>query len=173
MDPKEFEQILAPYKNIRDGHVEDRLKFYKDNFDKKRRCSENAKLAILILSLLIPVVASLNSIFPNLDLKEMQGLIVSVMALLIAFFTGLNELKQWQRLWQEYTIAKVQIETLIDSWDIEVAKARLLDDAKKISDVLEQATNTLRNSVDNIVLKEMGSFFDRFQKPLNQTGEKN
>jgi len=155
MDPKEFEELLSQYRKIKDNCVDERLKFYKERVESKRHAAERSRTAILLLSLVIPIVANLDFTIPWLS----TGIIVSIMSLLIAFLSGLGELHQWQHTWQEYSKAIVQIEALIGSWEIEVAGARQLSQPKEISDKLAKATHALLESVEQIVLIEMRAFF--------------
>jgi len=151
---KTLKQLLEPYQAIKDGPVKHRLDFYIDHVKSKRRAAEYSGHTILLLSLIIPLVA-------NHPFKDHwgNGLIVSILSLLIALISGIRESTQWTRLWREYSQAIVEIEALIGAWEIEIAKARSLTDLTKITDILEKATTTLLASVNKIVLAEMGAFF--------------
>jgi hypothetical protein len=91
------------------------------------------------------------------------------MSLLIALAGGLEGLHQWQRTWREYSSQIVQIETLIGLWEIQVAKARQLSDAKEVSDTLGKATEKLLSSVNQAVMTEMGTFFSEREKAQLQS----
>lgn len=157
MDNNQFEEILTHYTQIKNGHVNPRLEFYIKYIDKKRLPAERAKAIILGLSLLIPIVANL----PGFD--PYKGIIVAVMSLSIALLSGLNDLYQWEHLWRAYSQARIQIESLLGLWELNVAHARQLSDPNKLNDTLEQATETLLKSVDQIVSTEMGTFFTATQ----------
>jgi hypothetical protein len=154
MNDQEFQQLLSPYREIRDQRVKPRLSFYQERVNSKRFCAQGTSVAILFLSLAIPIVTNLD--FAALGLSK---LIISAMSLLIALITGLNEVFRWQHLWKEYSERIVQIDTLIGLWEIEVAKARHLSDPEKISEKLGEATEELVKSVETAVLTEMGTFF--------------
>ena len=155
MDNQEFERLLSPYKDIKDQRVIPRLNFYQKHFNSKRLAAQGASVAILFLSLVIPIVANLDFTARGLS-KELS---VSVMSLLIALITGLNEVFRWQHLWKEYSERIVKIDTLIGLWEIEVANARQLSDPKEVSTVLGKATQNLVNSVQQTVSTEMETFF--------------
>jgi hypothetical protein len=157
MEPNDFEQLLKPYQNIKDGpSVKGRLDFYKGHVNSKRRAAKYSGHTILLFSLLIPVVTTL----PFKD-HWVKGLIVSILSLIIALITGIRESTQWARLWRVYSQAQRQIETLIDSWEMEIARARPPRplNLTEATDILERATNTLKDSVLEIVEAESNSFF--------------
>jgi hypothetical protein len=157
MNLQEFEQLLSPYKTIKENYVKTRLDFYKKGHNKKRYAAQASAVLILLFSLLIPIVVNFDFTGPWTWLSK--TLIVSLMSLSIAFVSGLSELCQWQSLWKEYSKRVVQIETLIGIWEIEVANARQLSDPREISAVLGKATETLLKSVDMAVVTEMETFF--------------
>lgn len=152
MDGEKFELMLAPFQKMKKEHiVNKRLNFYKGWVDKKRRAAERVRLITLFLSLSIPVVA-------YFDLNQ-QALIVSIMSLSIAFLYGLNDLYKWQHLWEAYSKAIILIEAELNSWELKVIKAKHLDQPDQILQILEKATKTLLDSVDEIVSNESGFFF--------------
>ena len=115
MNLPEFEQLLSPYKTIKNDYVTTRLDFYKKGHNKKRYGTLGTALLILLFSLLIPIVVNFD--FINHSTWLSKTLIVSLMSLSIAFVSGLSELCQWpQSLWKEYSKKVVQIETLIGIW---------------------------------------------------------
>lgn len=153
MNSEEFKQLVSQYRKIKDNRVNKRLDFYNERVESKRHAAARAKTAVLLLSLVIPVVANLDFAAP------WKGIIVSIMSLFIALISGLAEFHQWQRTWQEYSKAIVQIEGLMDSWELDVARARQLSHPKEISEELAEVTETLLESVEQIVLTEMRAFF--------------
>lgn len=160
MNTEEFDDLLSQYEKIKEKRVDSRLKFYNKWVDSKRRAAETSRAAILLLSLVIPVVA-------NIDFTaSRKGITISILSLLIAFISGFSEIHQWQRNWREYSKAIVQIEGLIGLWEIEVTKTRLkagqLPDPKEVKEIsgqLARATDILLESVEKIVLTEMQAFF--------------
>jgi len=159
MEPQKLKELLAPYQAIRDGAIQRRLVFYERHVNQKRRYAEYSGHTLLFLSLLIPVVA-------NFHFEEhwVNSMIVSILSLLIALITGIRESTQWARLWRVYSHAIVQIENLLASWELEIAKARLLDDSTKVTEAVENATKILKDSVERIVQAEMDSFFTSIPK---------
>jgi hypothetical protein len=161
MNTEDFDKLLVGYATIKDKYVDSRLKFYRDRVDNKRRLAQWGRVAILLLSLAIPVVVT----FSPAEIGPVQKeLIVSLMSLLIALAGGLEGMHQWQRTWREYSTRIVQIETRIGLWEIQVARARQLSDAKEVSDILGEATEKLLSSVNEAVTTEMGTFFSEREK---------
>ncbi len=163
--PEDFEHLLSQYTKIKKRYVDRRLKFYQDRVNGKRRAAQGASIAILFLSLAIPIVA--NSDFMAVPIA------VSAMSLAIAFISGVSELRRWQHTWKEYSQGIVQIETLIGSWEIKVAEARQLSRPEEISAALGTATEELLRLVTQAVSAEMEDFFRPAPKaPPTQPGEK-
>ncbi len=166
MNTEDFDKLLAGYIPTKEKYVDSRLRFYLDRVDNKRRLAQWARVAVLLLSLAIPVVVTFS---PAAIGSVRRELIVSLMSLLIALAGGLEGLHQWQRTWREYSTRIVQIETLIGLWEIQLAKARQLSDAKEVSDILGKATEKLLSSVNEAVTTEMGTFFSEREKAQQQS----
>jgi hypothetical protein len=81
-----FCDILAEYDNIKNKYVTPRLAFYKESVDRKRHAAQFVRLTVLILSLCIPLITSVDRTLLPLS-KEV---IVAVMSLCIAFASGLE-----------------------------------------------------------------------------------
>jgi hypothetical protein len=60
MNTQEFDELLSEYEEIKEKRVDSRLKFYKKSVESKRHAAERSKAAILLLSLVIPVVANID-----------------------------------------------------------------------------------------------------------------
>jgi hypothetical protein len=155
IDASEFCKILSAYKKIKDEYATRRLKFYNDRVDGKRRNAQAVRWTILILSLSIPIVASLDLTILGLPNK----LILSLMSMLIALASGLEGIHQWQLTWKDYSGRIVEIETLIGLWEVQVAKAKQLHDVNDISNLLASSTEKLLTEVNKTVSAEMESFF--------------
>jgi len=166
MNTEDFDKLLVGYTTPKEKYVDSRLKFYLDRVDHKRRLAQWGSVAILLLSLGIPVVVTFSPAAIGPVQKE---LIVSLMSLLIALAGGLEGLHQWQRTWREYSTRIVQIETLIGLWEIQVARARQLSDAKEVVDILGKATEKLLSSVNEAVTTEMGTFFSERERAQLQS----
>lgn len=166
MNTEDFDKLLVGYTATKEKYVDSRLKFYLDRVDNKRQLAQWSRVAVLSLSLAIPLVVTFSPAAIGL---EPSKLIVSLMSLLIALAGGLEGLHQWQRTWREYSARIVQIETLIGLWEIQVAKARELSDGKDVSDILGKATETLLSSVKEAVMTEMGTFFTEREKAQLQS----
>jgi hypothetical protein len=161
VDAKDFSYLLAEYTEIKEKHVTPRLKFYVDRVENKRRLAQWSRALILLLSLTIPIVVHIDQ--TTFELLS-QNLVVSLMSVLIALAGGLEGLHQWQLTWREYSSRIVQIETLIALWEVQVARARQLSEAKDASEALYAATEHLLLSVEKAVLTEMEGFFSERSK---------
>ena len=166
MNTEDFDRLLLGYTTTKEKYVDSRLKFYLDRVDNKRQLAQWSRVAVLLLSLAIPLVVTFS---PDAIGFVQKNLIVSLMSLLIALAGGLEGLHQWQRTWKEYSTRIVHIETLIGLWEIQVARARQLSDAKEVSDILGKATEKLLSSVNEAVTTEMGTFFSEREKAQLQS----
>lgn len=161
IDQQEFQKIFTEYERIKDCYAVRRLKFYAEKVDYKRKLAQVSGWVILALSLLIPLVSNLENFkIQVLDvLKDKTTFIVSVMSLMIAFISGLEQLHQWRKTWQDYSKAIVDIETFINEWEIEVAAAKQLPNPEEVNKKLKVATQNLVRKVELTVETEMGGFF--------------
>jgi hypothetical protein len=157
MTQEEFEKLRRPYTDIVKQNVEPRLRYYKDRVDGKRCGARLSAVAILALSLVIPVFNSATS-------RSMQ-ITASCLSLVIALVTGLNEIFKWQEAWKEYSRRIIQIETLIAIWNLEVARCRVLsDDPKEVEAKVIEATAKLLKETESSVFSEMEAFFSQRAK---------
>jgi low affinity Fe/Cu permease len=167
IDAAEFDRILTPFQEINGRYVTKRLEFYNKRVEGKRRCAHAVRWIVLILSLSIPLVASVDfTIFgmPN-------TFVVSLMSVLIALASGLEGIHQWQLTWKEYSGRIVQIETLIGLWEVQLVRARQLSDINEASSVLAWSTEKLLKEVNNAVSTEMESFFSTIPKLEKKPGQ--
>jgi len=166
MNIEDFDKLLAGYTLVKEKYVDSRLNFYCERVNHKRQLAQWSRVAVLLLSLTIPLVVTFSPAAIGLVQKE---LIISLMSLLIALAGGLEGLHQWQRTWREYSARIVEIETLIGLWEIQVSKARLLSDVGEGAEILSQATEKLLSSVNESVMREMGTFFSEREKAQLQS----
>jgi hypothetical protein len=158
VNPQEFDEIFPRYERIKEEHADEQLKFYDDRVLTKRRFAQWFGAAVLIISLAIPIVTNLG----NLSVKVSQqwlNLIITLMSLSIAGFSGLDGLHQWRTTWREYSKAIVQIKTQIALWEIKVANARELPNRDEVSKALGDATAELISKVEEVTFTEMDTFF--------------
>lgn len=173
IDQQEFKKIFCEYEKIKNCYAVKRLKFYAERVDKKRFWAQISGLMILAISLLIPLVSNLESYdIASLNVligKKKIPAIVSLMSLSIAFISGLEGLKQWRKTWKDYSKAIVDIETLINRWEIEVASAKQSTNSKEVDEKLKKATQNLVGQVELTVETEMGGFFAARNKAGDKT----
>jgi hypothetical protein len=160
VDAAEFDRLLSPFQEIVAKYVAPRLKFYQDRVDGKRRRAHAVRWVVLILSLSIPLIASLD--YPMFGFP--RRFIMSLMSAVIALASGLEGIHQWQLTWKEYSGRIVQIETMIGLWEAQLVKARQLYDIEEVSSVLASSTEKLLKEVNNSVSTEMESFFSTIPK---------
>ena len=148
---EEFERVILNNRKIKEAYVDSRLRFYKERVNSKRVYAQRASVAVLGLSLAIPIVANVQ--FPGKDI------LVSAMAASIAFISGFSQIHRWQETWKEYSAAIVKIEAAIASWELKMTQADPAAGSEVISQTLAAATDALVQSVTTIVSTEMEQFF--------------
>lgn len=150
---QELERLVCLNRKIKAEYVDTRLQFYKDRVDSKRIWAQRASIAVLSLSLVIPIVANL----PIIDIEK--NVVVSLLSVSIAFISGLGQIHRWQETWKEYSAAIVRIEAAIAAWELRIADASMLADSAKPAQALAAATEKLVQSVTGVVSAEMQRFF--------------
>ena len=162
MSPQEFERIILVNRKIKEEHVDPRLKFYIERVDSKRIYAQRSSVAVLALSLAIPIVA-------NLPFRG-KDILVSTMAASIAFISGFSQIHRWQETWKEYSAAIVKVEAAIATWELKIAQLDPAGESDVISRTLAAATDALVQSVSAIVSTEMEQFFQSQNRQAGSGG---
>ena len=158
MDQQQFDNLVKRYTEIVDRHATPRLRYYQARVGGRRFAARISAVAIIALSLIIPVATNF---WPAGSVGASKELGVSVLSLLIAFLSGLRELYKWDETWKEYAGQMLLIEAAFGAWELEVAGCRGVQDPTGVDTRLNQATGRLLATVEHLVQDEMHSFFKR------------
>lgn len=83
------------------GRVDDQITYYENAASRAKRWHIFYQVAIILLGLAVPVVVNLpNEVFPG-NPKAIQ-IIVTVMSLMLASFTGIANFRKYGELWLTY-----------------------------------------------------------------------
>lgn len=136
---EDVDRLILVHRKIKEEYVDKRLDFYIKRVDSKRIWAQRASVAVLTLSLVIPIVANLQFVA--------KDILVAIMSASIALITGFSQIHRWQDLWKEYSTAIVRIEAQIASWELKVAEANRFGEPEQISKTLTELTARLVQNV--------------------------
>ena len=157
LDYDESDKELEPYFRIVQTKVVDSYLWYQK---RKKPARVNFRVAggtVIFLSVTIPALSAYSFAGKNI--------VITIMALLIAVFTGFNTFFKWGEKWQGFGRSELAIKHLIGLWQIDVRDAKALDDEVERSKVLSEATKNLLVDVGTIVSQETESYFSNVQWP--------
>lgn len=113
--------------------------------------------SLILLSVLVPLLATLEGIWKELVLPSV--------AVAIAFLTGLNAFYQWQTQWQGNREAQYALEYLLAKWEVETVKARFESDRDKAVVLAIEATDQLLDQAREVTSSTTGEFFKNLKIP--------
>lgn len=116
--------------------------------------------SLILLSVLVPLLATLEGIWKELVLPSV--------AVAIAFLTGLNAFYQWQTQWQGNREAQYALEYLLAKWEVETVKARFESDRDKAVDLAIEATDQLLDQAREVTSSTTGEFFKNLKIPTSK-----
>jgi hypothetical protein len=90
------------------GRVDDQIAFYQNAASRAKRWHIFFQVAVILLGLAVPVVVNLpNEVFPGSP-RAIQ-IIVTVMSLMLASFTGIANFRKYGELWLTYRATEEQL----------------------------------------------------------------
>ena len=135
--------------------------WYRRNKNSARILFRTSGTFVIVFSIAIPVITT--SAHPEKDL------IITIMALAIAIFTGLNTFYKWGEKWQSFIRSELAIAQLISLWKLEVIKAEKLQDETEQLNLLDKATKQLVDEVGIIISQETEDYFSKVEWPKKKS----
>jgi hypothetical protein len=118
----------------------------------------------IILGVTIPAVA--------LSPLQHKDVILSIMSVTVAAWTGLSSFFHWERTWRGRESSKLAIDALIAKWELELANANFVLDATERLKHAYLATNDFFTNARAVFAAETDEFFSGMQFPQSDRTNK-
>lgn len=160
LDYDESDNEFEPYYRIVQTKVVDTYHWYKKHKSPARLCFRITGATVIIFSVTIPAILAYE--FPKKDI------LVAIMALSIAVFTGFNTFFKWGEKWQGYSRSELAISHLIGLWQLKLQEAKRHENMSNRLSEAGEATKQLLEDVGKIVSRETENYFSNVQWPKKQ-----
>lgn len=117
-------------------------------------------VAVILLSLSIPFIASLR--FPIKDI------LLSAFAVLIAIITSLGSFYKWENTWRSYRQTESTLGHLLSLWEFRIIEAAQEMDTKKAAEKIIDATQQLLEEANKVTSTETQEFFSKVEWPRGE-----
>jgi hypothetical protein len=156
-----FFVALAEATRIKDAFVIPKWRWYKTNARTPAFLFRSAGILIIFLSASLPFLATLEGVW--------RGVVLPVVALLVAALTGLNAFYQWEQDWKSHRLTQYKLEYQMTLWEIQVAQARQEPDEQQAIEHLWQATRALIDQTEDVTRMEAEQYYKRQRVPGKST----
>jgi hypothetical protein len=156
-DDARFISMLKELTHIKEEYIVKQLKWYEDHSTKAKHYFRFVSTLIIILSVSIPFLATLEGLWRNL--------VLPIVALTIAGLTGLNAFFRWENSWKGSIQAKLTLEHMVWVWNLRIAEAKHELDAQKGIEIMVTATEQLLENTQGTMLAEAEEYFKLVQTP--------
>ena len=153
------EKLTALVKQLRplvDNVVEAR-RYYEKRASRPKIAFRVSGVAVILLSLSIPFIASLQ--FTGKDI------LLSTFAVLIAIITSLGSFYKWEYSWRSYRQAESALGYLLSVWDFRIIEATQETDTRKGAEKIIVATQQLLEEAHKVTSTETEEFFSKVEWP--------
>lgn len=131
--------------------------YYEKRARRPKSAFRVSGVAVILLSLSIPFIASLQ--FPGKDI------LLSAFAVLIAVVTSLGSFYKWEQTWRSYRQAEAALGHLLSVWDFRVIEAAQEPEPRKGAEKVIAATQQLLEAAHKVTSAETEEFFSKVEWP--------
>ncbi len=150
-----LEQLDPLVKNVVDARD-----YYLKRAGRPKKAFRISGVAIILLSLSIPFIASLQ--FAGKDM------LLSAFAVLIAILTSLGSFYKWEDTWRSHRQAETALGHLLLLWDFNIIEAKQEADTSKGAEKIIAATQQLLDSAHKVTSAETEEFFSKIEWPAQK-----
>jgi len=151
-----LDALLKQLSPLVDNVVEAR-QYYLKRAARPKNAVRISGVAIILLSLSIPFIASLQ--FAGKDM------LLSAFAVLIAIITSLGSFYKWEETWRSYRQAESALGHLLSVWEFNIIEATQESDPSKGAEKIIAATQQLLEAAHNVTSTETEEFFSKIEWP--------
>ena len=148
--------LLTQLRPLVDNVVEARH-YYLKRANRPKNAFRVSGVAVILLSLSIPFIASLQ--FPGKDV------LLSAFAVLIAIVTSLGSFYKWEHTWRSYRQAESALGHLLSLYDFRIIEAAQEADTQKGAEKIIVATQQLLEAAHKVTSTETEEFFSKVEWP--------
>jgi hypothetical protein len=153
------EKLTTLLKQLRPlvDNVVDARQYYEKRARRPKSAFRISGVAVILLSLSIPFIASLQ--FTGKDI------LLSAFAVLIAIVTSLGSFYKWEHTWRSYRQAESALGNLLSLWDFRIIEATQETDTSKGMEKIIVATQQLLEEAHKVTSAETEEFFSKVEWP--------
>ena len=151
--------LLKQLRPLVDGVIEAR-RYYIKRANRPKNAFRISGIAVILLSLSIPFIASLQ--FTGKDI------LLSAFAVLIAIVTSLGSFYKWEQTWRSYRQAETALGHLLSLWDFRIIEATQETDTKEGMEKIIVATQQLLEAAHKVTSAETEEFFSKIEWPAEK-----
>ena len=148
--------LLKQLRPLVDNVVEAR-RYYEKRARRPKNAFRLSGVVVILLSLSIPFIASLQ--FAGKDM------LLSAFAVLIAIVTSLGSFYKWEQTWRSYRQAESALGHLLSLWDFSIVEATQDADTRKGAEKIIAATQQLLEAAHKVTSTETEEFFSKVEWP--------
>jgi hypothetical protein len=148
--------LLRQLRPLVDNVVEAR-QYYEKRAQRPKRAFRVSGVAVILLSLSIPFIASLKF--------EGKDMLLSAFAVLIAIITSLGSFYKWEHTWRSYRQAESTLGHLLALWDFQIIEATQETETSKGAEKIIAATQQLLEAAHKVTSTETEEFFSKVEWP--------
>jgi hypothetical protein len=153
---EKLDALLKRLRPLVDNVVEAR-QYYEKRARRPKNAFRVSGVAVILLSLSIPFIASLR--FTGKDV------LLSAFAVLIAIVTSLGSFYKWEHTWRSYRQAEAALGHLLALWDFRMIEATQEPDVVKGREKIITATQQLLEAAHKVTSTETEEFFSKVEWP--------
>jgi Protein of unknown function (DUF4231) len=150
-------EFLHQINDLVNSQVMSTRDWYQKNAIWPRRFFRSAGVTVILLSLLIPLLASLS--------YQGKDLVLSVVAFLIAALTGLNSFFKWEDTWHSRRQTEFTLSHMLAVWRLKMVHALNEPDPAKAKELAISATQQLLDEMHVATGGETKEFFSKVVWP--------
>jgi len=148
----ELDQQVSFGDESRVGSIRWNIEWYRKRAPWRRNAFRISGLMLLIVSVSLPFASA---VFP----KESTLWLLPALGYVVAIISALNAFFQWQRAWQSYRTAHLQLEAAWSDWQASRAEAVAESDGQKAFAAVTSAAHRLLGRASDIITSEKGELF--------------
>ncbi|GHO89216.1 DUF4231 domain-containing protein [Dictyobacter formicarum] len=152
-----FISLIEELTHIKEMYASRQLQWYRERAPKAKNYFRISSALIIIFSVSIPFLATLDGLW--------RITVLPIVALLIAGLTGLNAFFRWEDSWKGYMHAQLTLEHLLWMWELKISEAKHEMDPQKGIEIALHATEQLINETQGAIHAEAEEYFKLVQVP--------
>lgn len=152
MSAPEQDDYTLPLRELVERRILPLIDWYQRKKRWPRRLHKSSSAAVIVLGALIPVASAWSA-------STTARVFVGAVGVTITTVTSLAASYDWYRRWRIFTVAQSALESQLASWELAIARARMLPEEQGRAEAFA-ATTALLEAANQARNEETESFFE-------------